>query len=159
MGQWAVYFIRCLWFDHYCIMIGNNHGRDISRGIISWQKSGWTGIGEGNQTRPEIQDMSGCPILSFPRFFPAILGRKKSREKGKNWEKSRKIGDNPDFSWLTSNFFKCQNGHLDLSRHFGENRDGHLHLSWSILMIRGGWKLPISSLGWDRGGLPDSPRP
>ena len=26
------------------------------------------------------RDMSGCPIPSFPRFFPAILGQKKIRK-------------------------------------------------------------------------------
>ena len=45
-------------------------------------------IGEGNPTRPEIWDMSGCPIPSFPRFFPAFLGQKKI---GKNRGKSGKI--------------------------------------------------------------------
>ena len=43
---------------------------------------------------PKCRDMSGCPIPSFPRFFLAILVRKKSGKIEGNRDKSREIGEN-----------------------------------------------------------------
>ena len=93
-----------------------------------------------NQDRGGQPDLSqnlghvGMHYPSFPWFFLAFSGKKIGDNRGK----SGKIGDNPDFSRLTSKIFKDRDGHLDLSRHFSKNRDGHLDLSQSVGMSRGG---------------------
>ena len=67
-------------------LVDNSYGRDISRGIISRQKSGRVEIGEASPTFWQIG--IGEP---YPEFSSIFLGHFRSE---KNWEKSREIGIN-----------------------------------------------------------------
>ena len=97
-------------------------GRDWDRGGLPDFLTNRDRGGEGNPTRPEIWDMSGCPIPSIPQFFPAFLGQKKIE---KNWGKSGKIKGNQEKSReIRKNQGKSGNikGNWEKSRKIGENQ-------------------------------------
>ena len=69
----------------------SRHGRDISRGIISWQKSGWVGSRSRLGRPPWFFDKSGHVGMPYPEFSSIFPGHFRSE---KNRDKSREIGEN-----------------------------------------------------------------
>ena len=86
-------------------LVATNHGRDISRGIISQQKSGRVGSrsrsgrppwffdksGSGSGRPPRFFDKLGHVGMPYPEFSSIFPGHFRSE---KNREKSREIGIN-----------------------------------------------------------------
>ena len=118
-------------------MLPGSYGRDISRGIISRQKSGLVGSrlrsgrpprffdksGLGSGRPPQFFDKSGHVGMPYPEFSSIFPGHFRSE---KNREKSREIGIN--------------RGNRDKLREIGENRgQSRLFLTYLELFKRSGW--------------------
>ena len=111
--------------------MGSNYGRDISRWIISRQKSGRVEIEIGMAIptfltnrdqvgQPDLSQNSGCVGMPYPEFSSIFTGLFRSKKLGKVGESRGKLGK----SWLTLKILKDRDGHLDLSRRVGMSRGG-----------------------------------
>ena len=86
----------------YPHVLGGNHGRDISRGIIYRQKSGRVGLrsrsgrpprffeksGSGSGRPPRFFDKSGHVGMPYPKFSSIFAGHFRSEKIGENRGKS-----------------------------------------------------------------------